>query len=377
VATQTPAITDASLAEARRLAGYYLRAQRGVLEITRQAIRRYTHAMGSENPLFTDEAYARQTRWGGLIAPPYMLNVVGDYNIGPGLRGIQWVYGGADWEWYRPIRVGDVITSRGRLLDAVEKRGEHVPRFIIQVGEITYWNQRDELVGKVISYMMRTPRARASGGMDYKPRVQTYTPERIQALEEEALAAQVRGSRPRYWEDTQPGEPVPPLVYGPLRMADIALLGGRRDNRYSDGAHVYQVLHRRQHPADTYIDPATGVQDHPHRGHWEQFMAAEVGMPGVYDVGPQRLSWLCRLLCDWMGDDGLLKRLSARLRRPNVVGDTTWLRGRVKDKRIEKGEHVVDCEVWGENQVKEVTVAGTAVVALPSRSLDDTEGGHR
>ena len=69
----------------------------------------------------------------------------------------------------------------------------------------------------------------------------------------------------------------------------------------------------------------------------------------------------------WMGDDGFLKKMYVELRRFNVVGDTTWCKGRVTGKRVEDGEHLVDLEIWGENQRQEITTRGTAVVRLPAK----------
>jgi len=37
------------------------------------AIRHFVEALGDPNPLYTDAEYARQTRWGGIIAPPTFL----------------------------------------------------------------------------------------------------------------------------------------------------------------------------------------------------------------------------------------------------------------------------------------------------------------
>ena len=94
-------------------------------------------------------------------------------------------------------------------------------------------------------------------------------------------------------------------------------------------------------------------------------MAREVGMPGVYDMGPQRVSWLCRFVTDWMGDDAFLVRLSASLRRPNIVGDVTRFRGRVKRKWIEDGRYLVECDAWAINQRGDITMPGSAVISLP------------
>ena len=68
-----------------------------------------------------------------------------------------------------------------------------------------------------------------------------------------------------------------------------------------------------------------------------------------------------------MGDDGFLRRLNVSVRRPNIFGDVSWCRAKIADKRIEEGAHLVDVEVFVENQLGEVTAKGTAIVELPSR----------
>lgn len=103
VQTQTPVLTDEMLADARRVIGYDLRWRRGMVEVTTDEIRRYARMIGSENPLYLDEVYARNSRWGGPIAPPALIHCAGDPQIGPGMRGLQWLYAGADWTWSKPL----------------------------------------------------------------------------------------------------------------------------------------------------------------------------------------------------------------------------------------------------------------------------------
>ncbi len=69
-----------------------------------------------------------------------------------------------------------------------------------------------------------------------------------------------------------------------------------------------------------------------------------------------------------MGDDGFVQRLRAEVRRFNLVGDVTWCKGNVTGKRAEGDKHLVDCEIWGENQRGEKTIIGGATVVLPSRT---------
>jgi hypothetical protein len=96
-------------------------------------------------------------------------------------------------------------------------------------------------------------------------------------------------------------------------------------------------------------------------------MARDVGMPGGYDVGPQRISWMGQLMTNWMGDDGFLRKLSVSVRRPNIFGDVSWCKANIVDKRMEDGACLVDLELSVENQLGEITAKGTAVVELPSR----------
>jgi hypothetical protein len=68
-----------------------------------------------------------------------------------------------------------------------------------------------------------------------------------------------------------------------------------------------------------------------------------------------------------MGDTGFVTRLYGELRRFNVVGDTTWIKAKVTRTYVEDGRHLVDLDVWAENQRGEVTAPGHATVQLPSR----------
>jgi len=71
---------------------------------------------------------------------------------------------------------------------------------------------------------------------------------------------------------------------------------------------------------------------------------------------------LCRIVTDWMGSDGFLRALSFQMRRPNFLGETIAVRGRVR-KTIAPDR--VELELWIEN-AGEVTVPATATVILPA-----------
>ena len=71
---------------------------------------------------------------------------------------------------------------------------------------------------------------------------------------------------------------------------------------------------------------------------------------------------------DWMGDDGRLLKMETRVRHPNVVGDTNTLFGKVAAKTVAGDEHLVELDVYNENQAGLATVEARITVALPSRA---------
>jgi hypothetical protein len=60
--------------------------------------------------------------------------------------------------------------------------------------------------------------------------------------------------------------------------------------------------------------------------------------------------------------------ISGQVRRPNIIGNSSFLKGKVLRKYIILGEHLVDCEIRVENQSGLVTAPGTATVALVSKT---------
>ena len=80
-----------------------------------------------------------------------------------------------------------------------------------------------------------------------------------------------------------------------------------------------------------------------------------IAIPMAYDLGGQRNAWIGQVITNWMGDDGFLKTLYCEYRRFNVYGDIQWIKGKVAKKYEQNGEHLVDLDVWSENQRGEVT----------------------
>ena len=130
-----------------------------IWEVEKGAIAKFAEAVGDSNPLWLDDAYASNTRYGGLIAPPTFITSMRNDSLRDEINGLNWPYkrrlnGGNDIELYQPIRVGDSIKVIDKLVDINEKQVKR-GKMITMVYETTYINQFGELVAKVTTNAIR------------------------------------------------------------------------------------------------------------------------------------------------------------------------------------------------------------------------------
>lgn len=138
-----------------------------------------------------------------------------------------------------------------------------------------------------------------------------------------------------YWEDVKLGQEIPTsysLKLDPTRM--VLQVSGTQD--------YYQVHHDRD------FAHAQGVPD-PFFN--TGFISATLG----------------RLLTDWIGPEGCLRKFRMEMRRMNLLGDTMTVNGKVTDKYVRDEEHYVEAEVWCETDTQGVTTPCKATMVLPSR----------
>src|SRR5580693_890775 len=111
--------------------------------LTRQAIELYCKAVGETHPIYFDEAYARTTRYGGLIAPP-SIHILLMFSCTPAddwMRSPGTVNAGQSWSYHIPARPGDVITLQARALDKFIKRER-----LFVVHDNVFFNQRGDVI---------------------------------------------------------------------------------------------------------------------------------------------------------------------------------------------------------------------------------------
>lgn len=362
-------ITEEMIADIRERIGVDWRPREPYfnVEATQDTIRHFAHGIGDDNPLWCDPAYAKTTPYGCVLVPPSFLYSIYWCSGRIGMPGIHAWHSGNDWEFFRPIREGDEIQYRVQVKDLVEKQSKMARRTFIEYCETFYETAEGEPIARCTGWSVRAER-RASGEQGKYRHIETarYTPDEIRQIYADYEAEDIRGATPRYWEDVAIGDDLTPVVKGPLSMRDMfAWIIGAGSPFMK--AHRIAVGYQKRHPAAVMMDTTTGQIDVPELVHMEPSRAREIGIPDRYDYGAQRMSWLFHVLTNWMGDAGFITKLYGELRRFNVVGDTTWIKGVVTDKSQADGKHLVDIDIWGENQRGEITAPGRATVQLPSR----------
>ncbi len=367
-------ITEEKIAEAATLIGVPLRRERmqWIETASRDTIRHFAWGIGDNNPLWLDRDYGASSIWKTNLAPPCILYAVDSTIVAPKLQGVQWVYAGTDWTWFEPIRLNDSFRVEARLLRQERKSGRRFPLWVLQSGEVRYYNQHERLVAIAIGHCARTPRGdkltEARGGKvaEAVP-PHKYTAAEIEDIENQVLAEPRTGDKPLYWEDVAVGNSIPPVVRGPLSIIDVmAWYSGQQGAQPYGGVHGDAIRYRQRH-ADYHVNEATGTKEAAGRGHLEATTGRDVGMGGAYDIGPQRISWAQHMLTNWIGDHGFLHRLNVSVRRPNMVGDTLWWRAKITGKEVRDGSCMVDLDLEAINQVGAQSALGNATVALPSR----------
>jgi acyl dehydratase len=342
-------------------------------EATRDNIRHYAHGIGDDNRLWCDPEYARETRYGGIIAPPSFLfacsRIISGY-VG-GLPGVHAMWAGADWTWYKPIQRNDEIRTESHLKDLIERHTRFAKRAVQQIYHVNFYSQTGDLIAEADSWCFRTERdtAREEGNKyaELKSRASArYSQDELQAFYEHYATEEVRGAEPRYFEDVHVGDSLPTMVKGPMTVTGFIA--------YAQGWGGLYIRANKLAWRQITAHPGLGIAnrfnipDCPERVHWENDFATEVGAPGAYDYGPERCSWMTHHLTNWIGDDGFLHRSQTRIRRHNPEGDLLYINGEVSAKRECDNEYgEVEIKHTAHNQDNELSIEGTGVVWLPKR----------
>jgi acyl dehydratase len=141
-------------------------------------------------------------------------------------------------------------------------------------------------------------------------------------------------SKQRYYQDVAVGDEVSPLLKQPTTRQLVMWAGAVGD---------YQPI------------------------HYDKDFAQSRGLSGVIVHGQLVGAFLGQLMTDWIGEQGILRKLSCNYKGMNYPGEVLTFSGKVIKKYVEDGQHCVECSLWAENSKGEKTASGMAMVILPSR----------
>ncbi|UCD83996.1 MAG: MaoC family dehydratase N-terminal domain-containing protein [Deltaproteobacteria bacterium] len=338
--------------------------------LTEELVVRFAIGIADMNPLYYDKEYAEKSRWKGQICPPGMLSLTEKCNGAmEGLPGCHTIWREAEYEWYRPMMVGDVLDSKTYLVK-VEKIPSKFAggKAVTQKYETHVKNQQGEDVGKYISEWHRFERSGAKKASKYEEfKLAEYSKEDMDKIYEDYQKEVKRGAETRYWEDVEVGEETPFLIKGPTtQTSKFAYESVMAPGGWLVGHHLWNMQVQMQPKLPFYNEQ--GIPEPPVAIHWSNERSQKIlGLPGAYESGYERTNWQIQMLMNWMGDDGLLRRLTQRYPKFNLMGDTTWCHAKVIDKFEDGDQHVVKCEVWTINQRKDITTTGEAEIVLPAK----------
>ena len=132
-----------------------------IMEVERGAIRKYADAVGENNPLYWDDEYAKNSGYGSIIAPPGFFGWPTKWDVMPIVTKLREelvsaltqagygrvLDGGIEYEFFCPIRAGDILTAVPRIVDIFE-RGGKAGKLAFSITETTYTDQNGDLVAK-------------------------------------------------------------------------------------------------------------------------------------------------------------------------------------------------------------------------------------
>jgi Acyl dehydratase len=100
-------------------------------EVGREKIREYAQVIGFDDPVYFDEAAAKEAGFRGIVAPPMFVVVYTAGAMGPvlfdsdvAMNFAAMVHGGQEFEWGEPVISGDLISTTTTCKEIYAKAGK-------------------------------------------------------------------------------------------------------------------------------------------------------------------------------------------------------------------------------------------------------------
>jgi acyl dehydratase len=341
--------------------------------VTADAVWHFAAGVGDDNPRWWDADYCAG-RGAVMTAPPTFLYSCNNAPEHPGevrfqaanrwLPGSSNVWMGDTWEFVRPVLVGEDITATEQLVSVSEPEFRNGSWSVIHIDRTEFVGSAD---GQPVAYcskrMLRRPASQPSPrSLGEAPGPPALDPDIGSRYRSEV--SRRRGARPFRSAELTVGATIGPLTKGPLCLNDIVgwLLGWGSPLMFTNRLLFEHLEHN---PGSRLVDGRAGVTETIEIAHLSERLARQNGFAGPYDFGSQRISWAAHLLTDWMGDDGAVKSLAVRLKRPNTLGGVLTYSGTIADVVAGRETARVSLELIATDEFGHVNIDGTATVEVP------------
>jgi acyl dehydratase len=358
-------------------------------------IRRWVMAMDYPNPIHWDEEFARNSKFGGVIAPQsFTVNMDFYHGCQPccvgRIPGSHLIFGGEEWWFYgTPIRPGDHFSHQRRFDGYKLAETKFAGPTLFSRGDTIHFNQHGSLVAKeratAIRYLVAEAERRSMFQRQLTP-IRKWRREELQQIEKvryDWILSNREGVSPRF-EEIKVGQRLPRRVIGPHSISSFTT-EYRAFMQDAWGSWHWVVPEGVKDPWTTQdqgwiegftcdyeeakIDPRRrdGLQSGPSRGHIDTQRAEEVGMARAYGYGATMGAWVHDYLAYWAGHDGYICHSKSMFRGPAFEGDITYFDGEVIAKETETphGVPLVTVKLTLTNQDGGVLVDAKAEVGVP------------
>ena len=137
---------------------------------------------------------------------------------------------------------------------------------------------------------------------------------------------------------------------------------------FFEDVQVNTELVTREYGPLTVIDTVrwAGLQENTQQLHYDRDWVREhAGLRTFIASGAYRQALLMRMLTDWVGPRGRLRKLSLRHTYSTFEGDTMRFAARAAEKSGDPADPWIRCEVEGTNQEGRRILVGQCTVVLP------------
>ena len=223
-------------------------------------------------------------------------------------KGWTSVAAGDEFQFFIPIKPGDTLICREKMIGAYEKQS-HSGTLIFVIREKTFTNQNDQIV-------------------------------LIRKLSSVCIERLNRGTTSREESPTKyvkSKTELPELIVGPVNIRHLAMFA---------------------------VATAEFVDI-----HYDQAYARSLGLPDVIIQGLYKTTIIAQLLKNWTGNGNAIRWLSIQHRGMDVAGNTLKAGGRVIETSRQKDGKLTKCEVWIDNQHGQRTSIGTAGLIILNENV--------